>query len=154
MVLRATRLYEEITLRSLAPQFLRNGFVRSLELEVLSRAFLGPNERYDGSGVFLAELESLEQLDIPRFNAHPELDCLVLTNGKRLAGVLKEPAFPAVVAGIRALAEDDLEYQLELIRSSFAARDRRPEPRTNGGAEIAPADAASATPLKSAELIE
>ena len=154
MVLRATRLYEEVTLRSLAPQFLRNGFVRSLELEVFSRAFLGPNERYDGSGIFLAELESLEQLDIPRFNAHPELDCLVLMNGKRLAGVLKEPAFPAVVAGIRALAEDDLEYQLELIRSSFAARDLRPESHTRGRAEIAPAEAASATPLQDAELIE
>jgi type 2 lantibiotic biosynthesis protein LanM len=129
IVLRPTRLYGRVLRRSLAPRFLSDGIERSLEFEGLSRPFLIPDERYDGGPIFLAELEALERLDIPRFDSYPELDSLGLGNGARLAAVLDSPALPCVVERIRGLNEGDLELQLELIRSSFATRDLRPETR-------------------------
>ena len=153
MVLRATRTYEDIGTRSLAPRFLRNGIDRSLEFEVMSRSFLAPDAQFDGSRVFLAELEALERLDIPRFDAHPEGDCLGIGGGDSVPEVLRSPALSCVKVGIAGFDEEDLEYQLELIRASFAARDLRPESRGKRLAAMAPGAATLARPLEREELI-
>jgi type 2 lantibiotic biosynthesis protein LanM len=122
VVIRATRTYGRLLKRSLAPRFLTNGIDRSLEFESLSRAFLGPEDRYDGSRIFIAEREALERLDIPRFTGSPETDSLGLGN-ERVAGVFEEPAYRTVVDRLRGFSEEDLNDQLEFIRASFAARD-------------------------------
>ncbi len=128
-VVRSTRIYGRILQRSLAPRFLRNGIDRSLQFEGLSRRFLAPSERFDGSRIFLAELEALEQLDMPRFTVQPESDSLGLRNGERLEAVFDAAGYPSVVERLRSLDEEDLDYQVELIRCSFAARNLRLESR-------------------------
>lgn len=146
VVLRGTKIYARILRRSLAPRLLRNGIDRSLEFEGLSRPLLTPDQRYDGSRIFLAELAALERSDIPRFDAHPELDSLGLGNGARLEAALDEPALPAVMKRLGGFDEEDLDYQLELIRSSFAVRDLRLESLGKHGKGIVP-DASAAAPV-------
>lgn len=149
VVIRATRVYGQLLKRSLAPRFLTNGIDRSLEFESLSRAFLGPDDRYDGSRIFLAEREALERLDIPRFTGSPEMGSLGLGN-ERVEGVFEEPAYRTVVDRLRGFSEEDLNDQLEFIRASFAARDLRPAPRRSRRSD-APPD--SPVTLSSAEWI-
>lgn len=157
VVLRGTQIYVRMLRRSLAPRFLRNGIDRSLEFEALSRPFLAPDQRYDGSRIFLAELGALERLDIPRFDVQPELDSLGLGKGARLEAVLDAPALPGVVERLGGFNEEDLDYQLELIRSSFAARDLRLESLGRRCEEIAPvthtAAPVAAVTMDGAELI-
>jgi type 2 lantibiotic biosynthesis protein LanM len=149
VVMRATRTYARLLKRSLAPRFLRNGIDRSLEFENLSRAFLAPDDRYDGSRIFLAEREALERLDIPRFTGSPETDSLGLGD-ERVEGVFEEPAYRTVVERLRGFSVEDLEDQLELIRASFAARDMRLVPLRSRSTKTPPAGRVT---LNSAEWI-
>jgi type 2 lantibiotic biosynthesis protein LanM len=132
IVLRATRIYGHLLRRSLMPRLLVNGVERSLEFEGLSRAVLAGSGGED-SHVFQAEVEALERLDVPYFEALTMSDILCGDNGVTARGVLAAPSFDDVAERIRSLSDADLEFQSELIRASFALRDakskRRPAAR-------------------------
>lgn len=134
IVMRATRIYAALLRRSLTPRLLRNGIDRSLEFEGLSRPMLAQAGDYEGDRLFRAEVSALERLDVPYFDAATESDAISAGSGWSARRVLAGPSFDAVSSRLRALCPADLAYQLELIRSSFAARNLspswRPEDRT------------------------
>jgi type 2 lantibiotic biosynthesis protein LanM len=137
ILLRATRIYAFLLRRSLMPRLLQNGIERSLEFEGLSRAMLAQYDGdYDGGRLFRAEVEALEQLDIPYFDAGTESDLVYAGNGQCAGGVIAAPSFAAVVARLRAFSEADMEYQSELIRASFAIRNLKPASYLAGRAAV------------------
>jgi type 2 lantibiotic biosynthesis protein LanM len=148
IVLRPTRVYAALLRRSLTPRLLLNGIDRSLEFEGLYRTLAAQWEEFGGRGILRAELDALEQLDIPCFEAETGSKVLRSSEKSVSHGLLVSASFEAVVARIRGLTEADLEYQSELIEASFHARDSARPPAVVRCPEVA------AEPLSSAELIE
>jgi type 2 lantibiotic biosynthesis protein LanM len=136
LVLRATRTYAMLSRRALTPRLLESGIDRSLEFEGLGRALLAQSGNYEGSRVLRAEVDALEQLDIPYFDASTDSEVICGGNGVSARGILAGPSFDAVTARLRDLSEADLEYQAELIRASFAARNLNSIPYVASRAEI------------------
>ena len=123
IVLRPTQTYANLLRRSLSPRLLQNGIDRSLEFEGLSRTLLLQPNDSEGAIVYRAEVEALEQLDTPYFDAVTESDMIRCGEGMNARGLLVGPSFDDVAERFCELSEADLEFQAGLIRTSFAARD-------------------------------
>lgn len=123
LVLRNTKTYASLLRRSVMPRLLTNGVNRSIELEVLSRAPLSDFSEYQSENLLKAELAALEQLDVPYFDADVDSNIVRGGDGIEVGGFVKQTAFQAVSQRLRSLCQDDMNYQCELIRATFAARD-------------------------------
>lgn len=122
LVFRNTSVYHAVALRSFQAAALRDGVDRSLELEVLNRPLrhhAGPPPQFP---VFRAEVESLERLDVPYFDARTDGDTVVCGDGTVVGGCLRGASYRRVVDRFRAWGESDLALQLDLIRISLAGR--------------------------------
>jgi type 2 lantibiotic biosynthesis protein LanM len=129
VVLRATQIYARLLQRSVIPRLLRDGLDRSLELESMCRHVLSTHERHGCRKFFYAELTALEQLDIPYFEAATSSTEVLVGCGQVSHSLLAECSFDSAVAQISVLSPTDCDFQLELIRGSFAARAMRPPDR-------------------------
>src|SRR6185503_18025249 len=78
-LVRDTRVYGVLLQRALAPECLRDGAARGIELEALCRAFHTTMESPHGGQLLRAELDALERMDVPYFGS--TADSLVLTIG-------------------------------------------------------------------------
>jgi type 2 lantibiotic biosynthesis protein LanM len=126
IVYRPTEVYGRIWERSINAACLASGVDRSLEFEGLSRHYLSSEERHGTRAMFRAEAAALEQLDVPLFEANVGSGELVDANGDRLEtnGLIPVPSFEGVVRRIKELSSEDCDFQIGLIRASFAARER------------------------------
>ncbi|GAA6614417.1 type 2 lanthipeptide synthetase LanM family protein [Scytonema sp. NUACC26] len=128
-VFRATRIYHLILQNSYAPNLLRFGIDRSIALDVLSRAFVTQEEKPVFWSILAAELQAMEQLDIPIFTALSSSDRLELPTGVVIPELFEQPSFTSVLLRLRSLSEADLAQQIEIIRGSFYSRFvREPNP--------------------------
>ncbi len=128
-VFRATRIYHFILQNSYAPSLLRFGIDRSIALDVLSRAFVTEEEKPVFWSILAAELQAIEQLDIPIFTALSSSDSLELPKGVVIPKLFEEPSFNRVLLRLSSLSEADLAQQIEIIRGSFYSRFvREPNP--------------------------
>ncbi|MBD2078639.1 type 2 lantipeptide synthetase LanM [Leptolyngbya sp. FACHB-17] len=121
-VFRATQIYDAIKQKSLSPQFLRNGIDRSIELDVLSRAFLVSPTKPKAWAILQAERKSLEQLDIPHFEVRAEDVALMSGSQTVVEQYFQHSSFSEVEAQLQQLSEGDLARQVTLIRGAFCAR--------------------------------
>ena len=132
-VFRDTNTYSLIQQSSYDSSLLRNSIDRSIGLDVLSRAFITTETKSNLWSLLAAELQAMEQLDIPFFVANSSSDCLILPDGEVLE-IFVEPSFKAVVKRIKNLSTTDLTQQVEIIRGSYYARFiKEPSPVDNIG---------------------
>ena len=135
-VFRPTRVYGVIREGGWQPRHLADGADFSIELERLAVAFLAAKQRPQAWPILHAELRDLERLDIPLFTASTADDAIELGAGRRLEGYFRNPSHDDALARIRALSEDDLALQLQIIRGSLHARTARTAaPRGSLGSE-------------------
>ncbi|HEY9300852.1 MAG TPA: type 2 lanthipeptide synthetase LanM family protein, partial [Phormidium sp.] len=121
-IFRATRIYWTILQKTFVPQFLSNGIDRSIELDILARAFLITDKKPDGWSIFHAELKAMEQMDIPYFAAYPDSQALTIGVDQPIEEYFKESSYQEVISQLQALDETNLTQQIEIIKGSFYAR--------------------------------
>ena len=121
-VFRATRTYQIILNNSFAPDVLKSGIDRSISLDVFSRAFLTDKEKPNFWSILDAELQAVEELDIPFFSVDTSSASLELPTGVAVSELFEKPTFETVINRLKSFDETNLQQQLEIIRGSFCAR--------------------------------
>jgi type 2 lantibiotic biosynthesis protein LanM len=119
---RPTHIYSHILGKTLHPKFLRHGVDRSIELDVLSRAFLGADTKPSVWSLLVVELQALEQMDIPYFAADSSSDALCVNPDLRIQAYFKQPSYDQMISRLRQLNDADLAQQIAIIRGSFYSR--------------------------------
>jgi type 2 lantibiotic biosynthesis protein LanM len=123
VLLRDTRTYATIQREALAPAALRDARVRGRVLDQVTRSVIVSRERPPYWAVIHAELQDLEQLDIPYFDV--PLGSTELSVGTvRVGGVLdarEGGGLLQAVARVQHLSSDDLAWQVRLIRGAVHA---------------------------------
>lgn len=153
-VFRSTRIYSVILQQSYDPNLLRSGIDRSIGLDVLSRAFLTTEEKPLFWPILAAELQAMEQLDVPFFTANSSSDCLTLCTGTVIPNLFEEPSFDRMLLRIKGLSEADLAQQVAIIRGSFYSRFvKEPNPVSFGEFSNIPSLEAMAV-IPSEQLVE
>lgn len=121
-ILRNTRVYGLVLQKSLAAKFLQNGVDRSIELDILSRAFTHGEHKPKVWSILQSELRAMEQLDIPYFGAKSNSDRLTEGVEQPIEGYFKESSYSQVLKRLRSLNEIDLTQQVEIIQGAFYAK--------------------------------
>lgn len=114
-----TRFYSLLLERLEAPSFLREGVDRSLELELVSRLYLGTGHEADFVPVLAAELAALERADIPRFQIGAGEQALELPNGGKLENAFPVTAFEQAQRRLRSLSPADQALQTAFIEAAL-----------------------------------
>ncbi|HAJ59734.1 MAG TPA: hypothetical protein DCP31_11060 [Cyanobacteria bacterium UBA8543] len=121
-IFRNTQVYSVVLQKTLAPEFLRNGVDRSLQLDILARAFLITEDKPHAWSILHSELRAMEQLDIPYFAANSNSVALTVGVEQPLEHYLTEPSYSQVISQLQKLDETDLARQVAIIRGAFHAR--------------------------------
>lgn len=124
VVPRGTAAYQELLQDSLAAEALGHGLERSLRLERLARALLEEPQRPALWPLLRAEQEALLDGDVPRFVAEAGSTRLHAPGPWRPLegdGHLLEPGTRVLERAVARLDQPDLDLQLSLIESCFAA---------------------------------
>jgi len=123
LVARATRFYFIILRQMLKPAALRSAAAHGLKLEQLCRSFLLANETPLHWPILQAEIRQMEQLDIPFFEHQIDSKDLPFSHGlPTIPGFFKSSGLAAANLRIANLATPDIEFQVQLIRGTIAAR--------------------------------
>jgi lantibiotic modifying enzyme len=120
-IFRATYVYESLLQKTLAPEFLKNGVDRSLEIDILSCTFLNGEEKPTAWPILSAELAAMEQLDIPYFGTTASSHALTVGVSQPITDYLS-PIYERFIERLQSLNAQDLTRQVAMIRGSFAAR--------------------------------
>jgi type 2 lantibiotic biosynthesis protein LanM len=118
-IFRPTKVYAAVLARCLDPDHLESGVTWGLQLEVLGRLFVQSDSRPAWWGLLDAELADMSRFDVPYF-AGCTTDTLLRSSRGDLD--VLECAWSDVRARIASLSEDELAFDLDLIRSTHAAR--------------------------------
>ncbi|MFN8125323.1 MAG: type 2 lanthipeptide synthetase LanM family protein [Candidatus Nanopelagicales bacterium] len=143
LVLRATRVYVVVQRQALSADSLTDTNRRAVRLEQLTRSSLVAGRKDPHWDVFHAELQDLENLDVPYFDYRLGSDEVRSALGP-ISGIVPEDGIDAALARIRRLDDDDLDRQVRLIRGSVHARftmaDRAGPPASPSPRSPAPVD--------------
>lgn len=120
ILLRSTQSYGWLLEHLLDPDMLREGIDRSLELDVLSRAFLWEEQPHPAWPAVREEAAALDRLDIPRFTGRTEGTEVILESGKHLQGLAVISGLELARATLRSMGTEDLKLQRQLITSALA----------------------------------
>ena len=121
-VFRATRTYQIILNNSFNPDLLQSGIDRSISIDILSRAFIKREEKPAFWSILDAELQAIEELDIPLFEVNTNRADVELSTGVTIPDLFKKSSFETVISRLKSLNKEDLASQIEVIRGSFCAR--------------------------------
>ncbi|KAB8320496.1 type 2 lantipeptide synthetase LanM [Tolypothrix campylonemoides VB511288] len=152
---RPTQVYSHILSKVLHSKFLQHGVDRSIELDVLSRAFLAADEKPPIWSILGVELQAMEQMDIPYFIADSSSDDLVLNSDLIVKGYFREPSYNRMISRLQQLNDTDLAQQIAIIRGSFYSRVARgmtsslPTQHDSVGLDLN-----AMTPLTQAQLVQ
>jgi len=136
IVLRNTRVYFVIQRQQLKPAALRSPLAQALKLEQLARSFLLAETKPQHWPVFAADVEQMQQLDIPFFTHLIDGDALVLDGaGEGLPGFIQTSGLKAAYERLQTLDSEEIDFQLRLIRGAVEARNLRPATETAPGSE-------------------
>ena len=125
-VFRNTQTYYTILQNSYDPKYMRKGVDRSIALESLSRAFLTSNQCSPYWAILEAEIQSLEQMDIPFFTTFTN-DVNIHSHNKWEVDIeaFSQPSFTVVQNNLRSLSIERLQTQLTMIEGALQARYRQ-----------------------------
>jgi type 2 lantibiotic biosynthesis protein LanM len=121
-IFRATKVYGVLLQKTLTPELLQNGIDRSIELDILARAFLTTENQPKAWSILHSELRAMEQLDIPYFEANSNSDNLTFGLAQPIEEYFVAPSYHQVLSRLQKLDEADLAQQLGIIQGSFYAR--------------------------------
>ena len=119
---RSTIEYSMVLERSLDVESLRDGAVRSIRLDLLSKRALGEMSE-ESWPLVAAERASLESLDIPRFTLASNRTGLELED-RCLIALLERSAVMSLADRVNSLSAEDLDVQSALIRHALTAAGR------------------------------
>lgn len=121
-IFRATQIYGTILQNAWAPDYLKNGADYSIELDRLSYAFLVAQNKPDAWPILSAELQAMEQLDIPFFTASAASNELSVGKNQAIEHYFKQSSYQQVLSQLQALDETDLSRQVAIIQGSYYAK--------------------------------
>ena len=121
-VLRPTRIYYDILERLLHPNFLQDGLTRSIELDVLSQGYTKADSDTRFWAMLKVEIDALEQVDIPYFQANVSSDALPVNAAQSIKRCFVEPSYDRVVTRLANMNNTDLQRQITLIRGALLCR--------------------------------
>lgn len=121
LLYRNTRLYMVVLKSALTPQFLQNGADFSIELDLLSRAFLVSDRQPYCWPLLRREKEALVHLDVPYLTAYSDSNELVISPEQTITGAFREPSYHSVIARLQQFSVEDLTQQTAIIRGSLYA---------------------------------
>jgi len=123
LVARATRLYFTMQRQMLEPAALRSAVAHGLKLEQLSRSYVLASEKPLNWPMFHAELFQMGRLDIPFFEHLIDGEELPLPDGlEPIHGFMKASGLAAAEGRLLDLDQNQINFQLQLIRGSITAR--------------------------------
>lgn len=126
IVLRPTRVYYAIQRQQLEPSALRSSTAQALKLELLARSFLVAESKPLHWPVFHAELQQMQQLDIPYFSHTIDGDSLELEEmGEILSGFIQESGLTAAYQRFSELNDEEITFQLRMVRGAAEAHQLR-----------------------------
>jgi type 2 lantibiotic biosynthesis protein LanM len=149
---RNSQVYADILSKALHPKSLQHGVDRSIQLDVLSRAFLAADAKPPVWSLLAVELQALEQMDIPYFVADSSSDALTINPDLIVEGYFKEPSYERMISHLRRLNDADLAQQIAIIRGSFYSRTARGI--TDAASTNAALDLNATVPLLPAQLVQ
>lgn len=117
-VLRNSGAYAAVLEQALSPERLRDGADFGVELERLAHAFVRYRERPRTWPLLRAEIEALERLDVPCFEAAAGSDALPLGPGSRVPACFRASPHDELLRRVERLDEADLARQIEHLRAS------------------------------------
>jgi type 2 lantibiotic biosynthesis protein LanM len=120
IVLRSTQVYSTILQEAVRPICLHDGVDHSLNFELLARSLLTSSERPVHWPALQAERQALLRHEVPFFGARTDEMSLLLENGGRIENYFDCPSYDAMLTKLRNLNEQDLEFQVGLIRAAIA----------------------------------
>jgi type 2 lantibiotic biosynthesis protein LanM len=123
-VLRHTRVYAILLRDSFHPDLLRDSADRSIHFESLWRA---AGDRPGAGSVVAAELQDLENGDVPLFTCTPASTSLWTSTGREIPEYFMESSMARVRRRLSGLSDGDLDRQCWFIRASLASLDQRPQ---------------------------
>ncbi len=118
-VWRFTATYGKLLERLRHPKFLHNGADRWVELCILQKPFLQENPSSACWRLNEAEVVSLERLDVPFFSTRTDCRDLWTETGNKIPNALVRSAQEQMHAFLMRLTNEDMEQQVEIIRSSL-----------------------------------
>lgn len=131
-IFRNTSLYTGLLERSFAPNLLREGVDRSIELDVIVRAALLHAQGDHFWPLVVAERTALENLDIPCFRTSASRPDIQLDESNWLLNSLREPSISNALDRFRQWDANDLKRQSALIRISLVHDDLGSDPHAIG----------------------
>lgn len=121
-IFRESKVYGLILSKTLQPKFLKDGADRSIELDVLSRAFLAVDKKPRIWPLLAVELQAMEQVDLPFFRANTGSDVMTVHPDINIEACFKEPSYDLVITRLKQLSGADLALQIAIIRGSLFLR--------------------------------
>jgi type 2 lantibiotic biosynthesis protein LanM len=122
VLFRSTRIYALVLRAACAPENLRSGLSFSVELDSLSGAFLDFDAESPAWSILEAELAALQELDIPHFEVPANSGALPVPGGTTLESSFERSGYEDVMERVSRLGDDDLRWQLAIVRGSLHAR--------------------------------
>ena len=118
-IFRPTRVYSSLLLYLQHPDFMKDGILRSLEIEKLASPIVEDlDKKYIFWDIFEDELKQMENLDVPYYFSKLKDTKIYSEYGLAVDGYLNS-ALNRIYYKIRNLNNDDLSLQLDLINNSF-----------------------------------
>ena len=117
---RGTHLYSVLSGLTMRLADLSDGVDHGLYFELLARVFLISDQTPAGWPIFAAEREALLRGDVPFFGTYTDQTALLPENGERIEDYFVCPSYDAMLTKLRNLNEQDLEFQVGLIRAAIA----------------------------------
>lgn len=154
IVLRATRVYFALQRQQLEPDALRSPQAQALKLEQLARSFLLAESKPLHWPVFAAERRQMRQLDIPFFTHRIDGRALELDHeGSELPDFIQTSGLQAARERLANLNQEEVSFQLSLIRGAVQARQLRGTSSVEGINEKTTKKTQTLTPTQAATRI-
>ena len=126
IVHRNTSVYDALLNDLRSPDLLREGIDRSLHLERLAVAALqaqADDGRESWIDIWESERDAIEQQDVPYFSATADSVDLESTDGRLIKNWCAVSGHASAVRRLEGLSEEDLRFQVDVIRMSLAVAD-------------------------------
>ncbi|MEY3827267.1 MAG: hypothetical protein RLZZ148_2086, partial [Cyanobacteriota bacterium] len=115
-------VYAVLKEKTLTPEFLRNGVERSIELDILCQTCLTSQHKPKAWSILRAEIQAMEQLDIPYFGTSCRSDALTVGLDEPIEKYFTQPSYNQFLTRLQNLNQKDLATQVGIIQGAFYAR--------------------------------